>query len=209
MDGRKTRNNPIKPAGLSLDRTTKSSWVEERVVPIPNAVCREGIIRMRLALFVLVVSFLSGCVSMPSRHDQNYSSAKVGDRASYDFNKVVVMVPSPNAPEGFLNLHIQLSAAINPKRVTLAGHDEVRDIVWRMFPRLAATVTETVQAQPDPLSDLKTLREKIRGDVERVFRAEFCKWAFADDYEVRIEVVSMHFTNGSVEPRSESAWRYY
>jgi hypothetical protein len=133
----------------------------------------------------------------------------VGDRASYDFKEVVTMVPCQKAPEGFLNLHVQFSATINPKKVTVAGDHEVQDIIWRLSPRLSAAVLAVAQAKPDPLSDLNALREEVAREVDRIFQAEFKKWTFSDDYEVHVVVVSMHFTNGSVQCKTESAWRYY
>jgi len=164
---------------------------------------------VRLVPLALAVSLLAGCVSLPSSGDKNYSSSKVGDRASYDFNEVVVMAPCAKAQEGFLNLHVQLSATINPQKVTIAGNSEVQEIVSRLYPRLAAAVTAVIQPQADPLSDLDALREKVAQEADRVFNAEFRKWAFSEDYEVQLVVISMHFTNGSVPCKSESVWRYY
>lgn len=164
---------------------------------------------IRIVLLVSALLVLAGCVSLPSNTDRNYFSSKVGDRASYDFKEMVIMVPAEKAQDGFLNLHIQLSAIINPRKVTFAGDHEVQDIIWRQYPRLATRVTETVLSNHFPLSDLNILRESVTQEANRVFDTEFHKWASAGDYEVQLVVISMHFTDGSVACKSESAWRYY
>jgi hypothetical protein len=159
-------------------------------------------------LFVTASSLaLLSCVTLPAGEGGS-SAAYVGDRASMALTEVVVSVPSPAAP-GYQNLHVVLGALVNPKKVSLFSPFEVEQIIRRAEPRISAHLLGIILASGSlGAPDLPRLRDRIAIEAQAAFGTLFGTWKHADEYEVRVVVTSLYFTDGSVgrPPESRRFW---
>lgn len=164
---------------------------------------------MRILVSVCVAGVvLAGCAGGPSGKDTTYSAAYVGDQSAVVFDEVVIAVPSKGVETGFANIHVALSAIINPKKKFLSETYDAAGIIRRSYPRIAAAIVTVVEQQEAPAANINTLRESIHRAANRVLSATFSKWSSAEDYEVEIVVASLYVTDGSVgrNARRTSWW---
>ena len=160
--------------------------------------------------FLVIASSLAvlSCVTLPAGEGTTSGAGYVGDRASLTFTEIVVSVPRAAEP-GFQNLHVDLGALINPKKASRFSPYEVEDIVRRTEPRISAHLLDVILAA-GPIADpeLTRLRDRITLEAQAAFDSLFGTWKHAEEYEVRVVVTSLYFTDGSVgrPPASRRLW---
>lgn len=149
-------------------------------------------------VWLVLLSCTLGCVTYPQYPQGGGGSAGYfGDRDSTTFDELVVSVPSDSTRER--NLHVVLSAILNPRVATYAQPYESRSIVSRSESRISARVVEVVLSMGaiGP-ADLTRVRERVSEEAQKVVEQAMAGWEHAGDYEVRMVVVSLYFTDGSV-----------
>ncbi len=152
----------------------------------------------RFTIFFVAVTLLGGCMNVGRDPDKVYSASYVGDHGVVVLDEVVAGVPSEGSETGFLNIHVVLAGVINAKETSLPKGGDVRDIIWRLYPRISSAVVATLQQKSARTEDISILREEILKEANGVFAAEFAEWASSKDYDVHIVVMSLYFTNGGV-----------
>lgn len=162
----------------------------------------------QLILAGAAIALLAGCTVVPNDANRIDSAAYVGARSSLSLDELVVAIPCERAPLGVANLHISLAGIINAKKTSLGKTDEVRAILFRSSPRIAAAIVAIVQEQSAAARDLGTLRLLVAREADRVFADDFNKWTAASDFDVQLVVTSLYLTNGSVgrSPPSGRTW---
>ena len=147
---------------------------------------------------------LSGCVTVP-RSDQPSMASYVGDRASVNFDEIVVSLKLGEGSAALENLHVRLGAIINPRSVSLTDPYEVGRIVWRQQARISDRLVDLLLSKgtvsPNSLPRLKT--ETLEA-ARAVFAEAYSKWSRAKDYEVEIVVTAFYVTDLSVGAHASS-----
>ena len=150
---------------------------------------------------------LPGCVTAPNTPGPGSSARYVGDRASIAFDEVIVSVPMQGAREPYQNLHIGLTAIINPRKVSTYNPMQVEWMMRRLEPRMSAEVlrllTEVQTVSPQKFGPL---RLEISSRAQDVVRQTLASWTHASEYEVEIVVVSIYLTDGSVGRLQPRRW---
>jgi hypothetical protein len=160
-------------------------------------------------LACLCVALIAGCTTAPSG-DQVYSASYVGDRDSVALGDVVVTVPLKDADAPYANLHIVLSAIINPKKTSFSEVRKVNDLVVRLSPRICSAVVARILGHGViSASDLGALRKEITAEANRVFGEAFAKWVDAGDYSVEIVVTSLYLTKDTVGREAGTGRRFW
>jgi len=147
----------------------------------------------------LVALACAGCTLLTGGDGRIYNAVYVGDRASVAFDEIVVAVPSKDRAGSVVNLHVVLTALINPTRTMLPDIRELQSILTRLAPRIAAAVVVAAQDQgPLAAGDLSTLREALAKEANDLFASACKRWAHAQHYTVTLVVTSFYLTDGSV-----------
>ena len=164
---------------------------------------------IRHSLFVLIAALLmQGCTTLPAPEGATSSARYVGDRATTTLDEIVVSVPMEGVPGGYQNLHVTLSAIINPKNVWGTKVYEVRDIVRRLQPRVASNIVSLIsQKGTISLASLPSLRDELAKATEGIVKTTISQWTRADEYEIEILVTSLFLTDASVgKPEQTRFW---
>jgi hypothetical protein len=159
-----------------------------------------------LALCLLSLG-LVGCVTGPAPQDQTLSAHYVGDRMTLEMEEIVFTVGvSENTPaSSYQNLHVRLSAVVNPKAATGISLYDVNGIVSRLQPRIRAHLIETFPlGRSVPLPSLQWLKGRITQEAQSIFNQHFAKWKHASAFDVQLVVSSYYLTDLSVGPAPQN-----
>ena len=153
----------------------------------------------KFSLLLCLPLMLGGCISVPPPAGETYSASYVGDRDSVSIAEVVVSVPAENNPDQFRNLHVAFSALINAQKVSTGNQYDVEGIIRRSRTRISSEmVGEISDKGVIGIKDLGSLRKILEQNAQSTFDSIFSKWSHADDFEVKIVITSIYFTDGSV-----------
>ena len=99
----------------------------------------------------------------------------------------------------YRNLHVGLAAIINPRgRYAYSGY-EMQSVVDGLRARVAARLVEVLVALSVTESgDLQRIHQLLTTQAQSVVDDVLAGWQRAQDYDVRVVVVSLYFTDGSV-----------
>ncbi len=150
---------------------------------------------------------LVGCVTVPAPRDQTLSASYIGDRMTLEMEEIVFTVGvSENTPaSSYQNLHVRLSAVVNPKAATGVSLYDINDIFSRLQPRIRAHLIETFPiGRAVPMSSLQWLQGRITQEAQTVFNQHFAKWKHASAFEVQLVVSSYYLTDLSVGPAPQN-----
>jgi hypothetical protein len=153
----------------------------------------------RSCLLLLPIAVLGCVTSPPAGPDAMGSAYAVGDRARVGFDEVVVSLPYRGASAPYQNLHVSVSAFVNPVRKTPSSEWDVEGILRRSEGRMQAQLSQLLAAQGEqsPATDLK-LRELIRATVQPIVDAALKRWEHGDDWRAEVMVSSLYWTDASV-----------
>lgn len=179
----------------------------ERRIQAATGAEKELYTTMSRAIFVLAAALLLlGCVTYPQ--GTGSGAGYVGDRESVGLDEVVVSVPAGDS--SYRNLHIELSAIINPRQVSVYDPNEVRSLVTRLQARIEARLVEViVELGEIGAGDLASVRDRVAREAQSVLDAALATWKHSSAYQVEVAVVSLYFTDGSVEVQKESRPRWW
>lgn len=160
----------------------------------------------RIPILILAATMGAGCVSMPAPQGNVYSAAYVGDRDTVTLDEIAVSVPATDNATGIRNLHIFLSAIINPTRTSTAEEYGADSIVRRAHPRIASElVADLVAGKIDATKGLADLRMQLLSKAKSVFDPIYAKWTHSEDLQVELVLTSLFYTNGSAGKSSGSS----
>lgn len=145
----------------------------------------------------------------PSPQGGVSNAAYVGDRGAMNLDEIVVSVPVNGGSSQIRNLHIFLSAVINPVRPTTAQEYDARAIVQRAHTRIASELVAAVASgKINSSKGLSDLRMQILNEAEMTFDPIYAKWAHSEDLRVDLVLTSLFFTDGSIgkSPQSNRFW---
>ena len=152
---------------------------------------------------------VSGCTTTPAQEGQVYSAYAVGDRTRVALDEIVVSLPVKGATAPYQNLHIGLAAAINPIKTSSYGPYAITDIMQRLEGRIGARLTEALTSlKEQSLEGMPALRTQITAESQAVVDQAMQRWQHGSEYEVKILVVSLYWTDSSVGrvPAARRTW---
>ena len=169
---------------------------------------------MNKSSFTLLAAFataglMSGCITTPTQEGQAYSAYSVGDRSRVTMDEVVVSLPLKGATQPYQNLHVGLAATVNPVKTTLYGPYTVSEILQRLDARIGARVVEVLGGMKEQtLDDMPALRDHVAREAQAVVNEAMQRWQHGSDYDVKILVVSLYWTDASVGrmPAARNWW---
>jgi hypothetical protein len=141
---------------------------------------------------------MSGCVTSPTTEEQAYLAYSVGDRTRVTFDEIVASLSLKNANGLYQNLHVTLAATVNPVKTT---HDPymVAGILQRLDARISARVVEVLTGlNGQSLEETPRLGAQIATEAQSVVDQAMRQWQHGSEYEVKILVVSLYWTDTSV-----------
>jgi hypothetical protein len=123
----------------------------------------------------------------------------VGDRARVGFDEVVVSLPFQGAGTQYQNLHLSLSAFVNPVRKTSSAEWDVEGILRRCEGRIGARLSQVLAAQgPQSLGTTPRLGELARAEAQKIVDESLARWDHGSDWHVELAVSSLYWTDASV-----------
>lgn len=156
-------------------------------------------LRLSATISLIVLLGLSGCSTAPVANTTTSSAYVLGDRASLNFDEIVVSLPFSGAVERYQNLHVALAVIINPIRSTAVSDYAARDLVSRMSPRISASVSAALQSGVHhSVLSINELRAKSIAEAQGVVDKALRNWSYAPDYKVEVVVLSIYWTDASV-----------
>ena len=156
-----------------------------------------------------VMLLLGGCVNTPPAGPGEVASAyAVGDRARVGFDEIIVSLRLRGSNSPYQNLHVSLTAFINPIRKTSGSEWDVESILRRSEGRMAAKVSEALSNQPEQsIDDSKRLRGVILSEAQPIVDEAMKRWEHGEDYRVELAVSSLYWTDASVgRPAQGRGW---
>jgi hypothetical protein len=146
---------------------------------------------------LLACAVLSSCTH-PQATGPTSATDYLGDRSFLGFDQIVAAVRMVGPAEKVGNLHIGLAAIINPLKESWASESDVRDVVARLEPRIAARVVETAIAEPTVTPDsIVPLRERIAAAAQSVLDGALANWKHRDEYRVEMAITAFYLTSPS------------
>src|ERR1051326_6895528 len=144
------------------------------------------------------VALLSGCATAPAPEGQISAAYAVGDRTRVALDEVVVSLPLKGVGT-YQNLHVHLAATINPVKSTPYSSYTVSDIIQRLEARINARLLEVLSELKQPaIEDMAALRTQAAREAQAVVDDAMRRWQHGPEYEVKILVVSLYWTDNSV-----------
>ncbi|MFO1475084.1 MAG: hypothetical protein U1F98_00360 [Verrucomicrobiota bacterium] len=150
---------------------------------------------------IVVSGLMCGCATTPAPEGQAYSASYVGDRSRVSLDEIVVSLPLKGAAQPYQNLHVGLAATINPVRAgaTSYGMYSVTDILQRLEARIGACLVESLAGMKEQsIDNLQELRGRIVWEAQSVVDEAMKHWQHGADYDVKVLVVSLYWTDASV-----------
>ncbi len=152
-------------------------------------------------LLLATITFVCGCVSMPTQQGQVYDASYVGDRSTEDLDEIVVALPGND----LRNLHLFFAAIINPTKVSTGKEGDIQWIIRRTHARVSSAITEAVSSGSIDFSkDRARARQQLIELATTIFSDTYSKWSHSAAFKVEIVITSMYLTDGSVG-KSEKA----
>jgi hypothetical protein len=140
-----------------------------------------------------------GCVTTPPPTDGLVSAYAIGDRARAEFSEVVVSLRLRSSNMPYQNLHVALTAFINPIRKTKADPYYAQGIVQRCEPRMAVQLSQALgRLNEASIDDNEKLRQLAISEAQAVIDEAMKRWEDGADYRVEIGVASLYWTDASV-----------
>jgi hypothetical protein len=138
------------------------------------------------------------------------SAYQVGDRGRVGFDEIVVSLPYRGANTPYQNLHLSLTAFVNPIRKTPSSEWDVESILRRSQGRIEARLSQVLAAQggaQSPDTDPK-LRELACREAQPIVEEALKRWEHGGDWRVEVAVSSLYWTDASVgrSPQAKSWW---
>jgi hypothetical protein len=157
----------------------------------------------KLSMFGLIAvaaaGLMNGCVTSPAPEGQTSYAYAVGDRTRVTLDEVIVSLPLTGATQSYQNLHVDLAATINPLKKTPYGPYTVTDILQRLEARIGARVVESLSGmKQQSMDDMPALRSQVAREAQAVVDEAMQRWQHGSEYEVKILVVSLYWTDASV-----------
>ena len=148
---------------------------------------------------LLMTASACGCVTVPPAETQASYGSAVGDRTRISLDEIVVSLPLKGSTGPYQNLHVALAAAVNPVKTTIQSPYTVADILQRLDARISARVLETLlDTRGHSVDDAAALRNRIAHEAQSVVNEAMQHWQHGTEYEVKVLVVSLYWTDGSV-----------
>ena len=163
------------------------------------------------AAFVWVSLFvLSGCArDRPQGEPYPYPS-QVGDQGRVSFEEVVVSLPLRGATGPYQNLHVAVTASINPVDPGGMGPFFAEGIVRRTEARVAARLVQALSALGGQSIDrTDELRGRVAAEAQGAVDEAMRPWKRASEYRVEVSVTRLYWTDPSVgapAPRRRFPW---
>ncbi len=160
--------------------------------------------KLSIAIFLL---FLFGCATLPPPPGQTSKAGYIGDYDASHLGEIIVTVPSGDKKSELRNLHLSLSALINPKEPSISSSYNVSSIVQRFNSRLSSIIVrEILKYNKITANDLASLSDKVVKMAQNEFNKMFSEWTHSDKFDVEIVLTSIFFTDGSVGRGSRYRW---
>jgi hypothetical protein len=153
-------------------------------------------------------SLLCGCITTPGPKGQTSYAYELGDRAQLAFDEVVVSQRLKDSPQPYQNLHVGLTATINPLKTSVYEPYTVSDVLQRLQARIDARVVEALSGREQSLTDMPTLRARVEQEAQAVVDEAMQRWKHGAEYQVKVLVVSLYWTDASVgrAPAARRGW---
>jgi hypothetical protein len=114
-------------------------------------------------------------------------------------DEVIVSLPLKGATQPYHNLHVGLAATVNPVKITRYEPFTVAEILQRLEPRIGARVVEVLSGVRElSLDAMPALRAQVAREAQAVVDDAMGRWQHGSEYEVKILVVSLYWTDASV-----------
>jgi hypothetical protein len=153
---------------------------------------------------------LAGCQTAPPSPPETPPPpiAKPAPRfegASIPFQEVVVSVPVEGAHQVYQNLHVGLMAAITTHDTAVGDPSAVKALAVRLEPQVAAEILKALTDSPT-LSPhkLDQVRDNLAAKIQPVVDQTLAAWPPAAQYDVKVVIVSMYWTDSTVGRRDLS-----
>jgi hypothetical protein len=148
---------------------------------------------------LLLLPMTGGCVTTPAPAEGLVSAYRVGDRGHAVFDEVVVSLRLRGVNAPYQNLHVTMTAFINPVRKTKADPYYAQGIVERCAPRIAVRLSEKLGSLPEQsLDDAEKIRQVARTESQAIIDEAMRRWEDGADYRVELAVASLYWTDPSV-----------
>jgi hypothetical protein len=165
--------------------------------------------RCRLCIGCLCAAVLSGCATSPPEDNPPLVSLySFSDRGRTDFEEVVLSLRFRGADAPYQNLHVGLTAFVNPTRnASTVGAER---IAQSLESRVAARLVELLSGSGEQsIEETPRLRETIRAEAQAVLDVAMKQWKHGSEYNVEVVVTRLYWTDASValpEPRRRFPW---
>jgi hypothetical protein len=147
----------------------------------------------------LLAAGLAGCATGPVQPTPAASPTKPAEPSNISFSEVVASVPVEGAHQVYQNLHVELTALPRPLKEGSQDTQMIESAVRRLEPRISSAVlqliTEGTTLSPHRLGQL---REAVATAAQGLADDERSRWSHGSDFEVKMVVVSMYFTDATV-----------
>lgn len=145
------------------------------------------------------VTLLHGCGTSPAPEGRTSYAYAVGDRSQVALDEVIVSLPLKGAAQPYQNLHVGLAAAINPVKTSPYSSYTVADILRRLEPRIGARLVEVLSGMKElSLDQTLALRAQVAREAQTVVDEAMERWQHGSEYDVKVLVVSLYWTDASV-----------
>ena len=158
---------------------------------------------------VIAVGWMCGCVTSPAPEGQTSYAYAVGDRTRVTLDEVIVSLPLKGATQSYQNLHVGLAATVNPVKTTRYDAYTVADVFQRLEARIGARLVESLSGMKEQsLEDMPALRAQVAREAQTVVDEAMQRWKHGSEYEVKVLVVSLYWTDPSVgrTPTVRRSW---
>jgi hypothetical protein len=156
--------------------------------------------KMRCVICAVAVVGLIGCGSTPPAGEGELASAyAIGDRARVGFDEIVVSLPFRGVNTPYQNLHVSLTAFVNPIRKTDGTEWDVQRILRSCEGRIMTRLSERLSEQGEQsLGQTRKLRELIVIEARPIVDEAMKRWEHGSDFKVELAVSSLYWTDASV-----------
>jgi hypothetical protein len=143
---------------------------------------------------------LIGCGSTPPAGEGELASAyAIGDRARVGFDEIVVSLPFRGINTPYQNLHVSLTAFVNPIRKSDGTEWDVQRILRSSEGRIMTRLSERLGEQGEQsLAQNRKLRELIVAEARPIVDEAMKRWEHGSDFKVELAVSSLYWTDSSV-----------
>lgn len=149
----------------------------------------------------------SGCETTPAPAEGLVSAYSLGDRGRAVFDEVVVSLRLRGSNAPYQNLHIAVTAFVNPIRKSTGSPSEAEGIVQRCEARILVKLSQTLSGLGEKsLDDSEQLRQLVREQAQREVDEAMSRWQYGADYKVEVAVARLYWTDASVGHGQMRRW---